>query len=303
MMQVVKKLKANQNRESTKANYYSIWKTFNQFLIRLDYRPPTWEERTTLYCAYLVENKRQSSTVKSYVSAIKSVLVTDGYNWDDRKVLLGAITRACCLKNDIVKTRLPICGKLLELILFELSRIFRGQPYLYHMYRALFAISYYGLMRIGELTRSQHVIWASSVHLALNKRKLLLVLYSSKTHGKESRPQKIKLSAASSDYSYLKTIHFCPFTLTANYLIVRGGYELDNEQFFVFSDGRPVFPSHAREVLNKCLINLGLNSQLYGTHSLRIGRATDMLKNNETLDKIRRVGRWRSNAVFKYLKD
>ena len=52
---------------------------------------------------------------------------------------------------------------------------------------------------MGELTKSQHVIKAKNVHLAENKEKLRLVLYSSKTHGKESHLQNIKIVASDLD--------------------------------------------------------------------------------------------------------
>ena len=139
----------------------------------------------------------KSTTIKSYVSAIKKFLVDDGYPWDDQKVLLGSLTKACKIVNDKVHTRLPIQYGLLELILFEIKRTYqlKGQNYLLTMYQALFALSYYGMMRVCEVTKvvqSNHVIKAEDVHSALNKDKLLLMLYSSKTHDASMRPQKIK---------------------------------------------------------------------------------------------------------------
>ena len=94
--------------------------------------------------------KEQSSTLKTNVSAIKSVLKDDNYKWDDNKVLLSSITRGCRVINDKIQYRLPLKLSLLEMILFEIGRLWDGaQPYLELMYRTLFAISYYGLMRVG----------------------------------------------------------------------------------------------------------------------------------------------------------
>ena len=178
---IIEKLKCNQNRESTNKNYLSIWRQFNMFVISLDVKPKFWEDRTTLFIAHLVQKGNQSSTIKSYVSAIKKTLVDDGYEWQDNKVLLGSLTRACKLVNDRVKTRLPIQCGLLELLLFEVQKVFaaRSQGYLEVLYKALFALGYYGLMRVGELTYSPHVIKAKDVHMATNRNKLLLILHSS----------------------------------------------------------------------------------------------------------------------------
>ena len=119
MERVLESLKCNQHRTSTVKVYHAIWTKFNSFLIRLDRKPNTWEERVAMYCAYLVDAGIQSSTLKSYVSAIKAVLKGDGYLWDDGKLILGAIIRGCRMKNDEIRIRLPIQIQLLEMLLFE----------------------------------------------------------------------------------------------------------------------------------------------------------------------------------------
>ena len=61
------------------------------------------------------------------------------------------------------------------------------------------------MFRIGELAMGVHSIRAKDVHISSNKNKILIVLYTSKTHGEESPPQKIKLTKESkrSDISAL----------------------------------------------------------------------------------------------------
>ena len=77
-----------------------VWRKFNQFLLRLDYIPKNWESRMSLFGAYLFDQGVQSSTLKSYYSAIKSTLVDDGYKWSDDIVVLHSLTKACKKKND-----------------------------------------------------------------------------------------------------------------------------------------------------------------------------------------------------------
>ena len=263
----------------------------------------TWEEKTALFGAYLVENGIQSSTLKSYFSAIKHVLKLDGYNWDENKVLLSALVRSCKLENDIVKTRLPIQKGLLEILLFEIERKFNGtspQPYLILLYKAIFCLAYYGMLRVGELSMSNHVIKACNIHIGNNKDKILIVLYSSKTHGKESRPQKVKISAINND-GYNKKI-FCPFRIITQYMYLRGDYENDHEQFFVFSDKSPVKPNNIRTLLRSLLDDLNLDSALYDVHSFRGGRTSDLAKFGYSIERIKSMGRWKSSAVYRYLK-
>ena len=247
-----------------------------------------------MFIGYKIDNGMQSSTVKSYFSAIKKMLVEDGYDWDDQKVLLGSLTSACKLINDRVYTRLPIQCSLLEMILFEVKRIYSNQPYLKVMYLALFSLSYYGMMRVGELTLSLHVLKARDIHAAMNKDKLMLMLYTSKTHTTAKRPQKIKITSNLTEKSgfYAKR-NFCPFKLVNNYINWRFTIPTDREQFFIFRDGTPVTPENARTVLETCLTNLGLGATYYGMHSFRIGRTTDLIRSNlYSLEEVKHMGRW-----------
>lgn len=305
MESIVNKLMLTQHRNSTTKNYLSIWRRFNKFLINLDKKPKLWEDRTTLFIGYLIDRGMQSASVKSYVSAIKKTLIMDGYVWDDNLVLVRSLVKACRIINDRVTTRLPIHCGLLEMLLFEIQRMFSAsnQYYLEIMYKTLFAIAYYGLMRVGEITMSQHVLKAKDVHIALNKDKLLLILYSSKTHGKESRPQKITITSNHNERSgnYVRR-HFCPFKLMRHYMKLRGDYERESEQFFVFRDCNPVTPTHARKVLKKLFQRLNLDNRYYGMHSFCIGRTTDLVKFNYSIDEVKLMGRWKSNVIFKYIR-
>ena len=305
MENILEKIKLSKNRQNTKNNYIKIWRLFNKFIIKLDKKPDSWEERTILFVAYLIDTGHQSATVKSYVSAIKGVLVDDGYQWLDNKILLPTLTKACSAKNDIVTTRLPIQCGLLEMIVFESQRILYKQPYLATLYATILIISYYGLFRVGEATEGDHVIKASNVHMGVNKDKILIVLYSSKTHHKGNRPQKVKICANpdAKVSSSKKNRFFCPFKLMREYLEVRGKYYKENEQFFIFKDRSPVKPEHIRNILNTCLEKLGLDTSNYGFHSIRIGRASDMENFGYSLLEIKRAGRWRSNIVYKYMRN
>ena len=301
MRQIIDKLKTQNNRGTTRATYFGIWRKFNKFLIRLDELPATWEERTSLYIGHLFKNNKKSTTVKTYVSAIKSVLAEDDYEWNENEIKFAALTRGCKLSNDRVKTRLPIGLGLLEIILDKIQNYYdekRGQVYLSKLYQCILILGYYGLMRIGELTKGNHPVKAKDVHASKTKRKIMMVLFTSKTHGVHTKPQEIRMW---SDMA-LKKVRYCPFRITNDYGDLRGGYISDDEQFFVFQDKTPVTPQKVRAVLRKSLKSLGLNPRLYDTHSLRIGRASDLMKAGVPVDRIKQLGRWKSNAVFRYLR-
>ena len=91
----LEQLKTLRTRSSTYENYYKIWKCFNKFLITLDYIPEIWEERLVLFCVHMINKGTQSSTLKSYISAIKGILKDDNYVWQQEMAILNTLTRAC----------------------------------------------------------------------------------------------------------------------------------------------------------------------------------------------------------------
>ena len=187
------------------------------------------------------------------------------------------------------------------------------------LYKTVFIIGYYGLLRIGEMAAEpgphnmNHAIKAKDVHIGQNKQKILLVVYSSKTHGKESRSQKIKIESTDREKTRvndkgkgsvkLRKRHFCPFTLLRQYFTFRGPWNDLDEQLFVFRHGIPLMPTRIRKTFKSIISNLGLDASCYDIHLLRVGRRTDLIKSGMTVEEVQRIGRWKSNAIYKYIKD
>ena len=239
MEHILERLKANQHCSSTKANYLSIWRHFNSFLIRLDSKPKLWKDRVSLFCAHLANKGNKSATIRSYVSAIKNMLMVNKYKWNDSRILVNAILRACKIANNVVITRFPIHIGLLETLLFELDRLYGdSQPYLNFTFRALFLVAYYGMLRVGEVAKSQHSIEAKDVHIAHNKKKLMFILHSSKTHNRDQPPQFIKISQT--EVKGRKKCCFCPFKAMKEYIGARGSYQDEKDNPFILSNGEPI---------------------------------------------------------------
>ena len=308
---IVDKLKGERNRSSTRENYYKIWRKFNQFFIRLDTKLRSWEDRLVLFVGYLVNLNCRSSTIKSYISAICAVLKEDGEDLNEDVYLLNSLTRACHLQNDVMLIRLPIRKPVLCLLLNNVQNCC-SQPYLITLYKAMLSTAYFGLFRIGELTLSEHVLKAKDVHVGKNKNKMMFILHSSKTHGLESAPQIIKIY--SNSYNVMgkelalpvQETHankFCPFQMLREYLQVRKLWKSDQEQFFVFKDRTPVTAVHFHSQLKKLLIVAGLDQSLYTVHSLCAGHACDMLNLYSVgIEDLKKIGRWKSNSIYAYLK-
>ena len=277
--------------------YYNVWKNFNSFFIRLDNKPTDWEDRLVLYVGFLIDNNRKSATIKSYISAIKLVLLENDNELNEDRFLLNSLTRACKLKNDFVKNRFPIRRMLLDVVLQETSKYFEqeGQVYLSCLYRAIFASAYYRLLRIGEVTSGDHPVLAKDVRVGENKEKLLFILRSSKTYEKSKKPQLVKISGA------IKMKKFCPFRFIQEFIAIRPCRKTNTEVFYIFRDRSPVRPHHARRILKLMLSIAGFKPQLYDTHSLRIRHCVDLLQMGISVETIKKLGRWKSNCIFTYL--
>ena len=275
MIGIMERLKYQCHRSSTQTKYYGVWKNFNQFYIRLDRKPGTWEERLYLYVTYLVDSNKKSSTVASYISAIKVVLLNDGVELNENRLLLAALTRACKLKNDHVRTRFPIQKNLLQLLIKTIPQVFKSpQPYLTILYQAMMSTAYFGLFRVGEITLSEHIIKADDVYIGHNKNKLRFVLHSSKTHGHDVKPQVVRISSRelmvdSNVRDGNRAWNYCPFKLLKNYVAVRKIKDA-NEPLFILQNRAPVTGAMFRSMLKTVLQYNGLNPQLYSGHSFKI---------------------------------
>ena len=200
---------------------------------------------------------------------------------------------------------------MLSLLLQELDRIYltTNQGYLGLMYRTIFLTAYFGLFRSSELTASPggHAVKAADVQIDFNKKKFMFILRSSKMHNKGNRPQIIKITSTDRSHNYRNVTNTtlqlpCPYQLLREYANARIPYRSQSDNFFIFRDGTPVSATNLRKIFKAVLKSAGFDNKLYSLYSLRSGRAGDLLKLGLPVDTIKKVGRWKSNAVFRYLK-
>ena len=263
-----------------------------------------------LFAGYLIHDcDLQSSSVKTYILAIKGVLNENDISLSDDCYLITSLTPACKLKNNRVIHHFPIEKGFLQLMLNETEKIYskaaNNQPYLITLYKAMLVMGYYGLLRVGEITKGPHVIKAHNVHLGVNKNKILFILTSSKTHNQGNEPQLVKISQKQFSKGTGKTpvSRFNPFNIISQYIDARPLAVNKLEQFFVFSDNSPVHPEQLRGHLHKTLINMRIDPLPYNVHSLAVGRCGDLLKLGVSVETIKKIGHWKSNAVFTYLRN
>ena len=202
---------------------------------------------------------------------------------------------------------------MLCVLLEEIEKKYKpnNQIYLSLLYKTLLLTMYFGLFHSCELTvtPSGHTVKVTDVQIGFNKKKFMFILRSSKTHSKGNQPQIIKISSSTSKdglweerKSHRSLQLPCPYQLLREYVNARIPYKSNTEKFFVFRDGSPVTAQNLRKIFKSILFSAGFDNKLYSLHSIRSGCAGDLLKLGLSVDTIKKVGRWKSNAVFRYLK-
>lgn len=277
--------------------YHTIWKNFLKFTHGFDRLPDKWEDKMLLYAAYLSDTTHKPATIETYMSAIKYKLIHDGYPLNEDRVKLQSIVRSSRIKNRKVHNRMPINRRILKNLIDAIGTKFHNQPYLAALYKCMFTLAYFGLLRVGEMVKGTHPILAGDVHASRNKNpKIQLVLRSSKTHGLGDRPQIIRIpnKVDEAEIYKLRGTKYCPFTILDDYLKLRGNYQDEGDQFFVFRSGDPVKDGHFRRTLKSLISVAGYQNEFYSSHSFRSGRADDLRQGGVEILTIQKIGRWKS---------
>lgn len=263
------------NKKGTQKTYRTAYLDFTKFNLSLDNMPELLDDQLAIYIAYRIEKGDYSSTLESYLAGIKSMLSADGIQINTRTARLRALIKACKYQNDRVIQRMPIKEALLVRIIRQVDLMFDNQPYLSSLYKSMLVMGYYGMMRVGEMAKGDHPVLARDVHLAHDRKKVQIILRTSKTHGLGDQPQYVKFDSYDSR-SYLYNKHFCPFEVVREFLSTRGPKQNDDDMLFVFQDNSPVKPYQLSAVLKRALKRLNIDPSDFGTHSLRIGHATQL---------------------------
>lgn len=269
-------------------------------------------QRVALFIAYMHKKRYEKDTIRVYISGIKYILRNILHvDVDDNSFKFTALVKAARYKNNKVALRMPIKLNLLNRILDEiehLPKLLENQPYLVALYRAMYVSAYYGLLRIGEMT-GKHAVQAKNMHIAKNKMKVQIRLWTSKTLKWGSWPDDIRIDGLHDCklcYPALKgksTERYCPVHILDTFNKIRER-TVGTKHFFVYRSGISVSPHAFRNTLKAVLRKIGLAKIVdrYNGHSFRSGRASDLKKLGFSLADIRYIGRWKSNCVLKYLK-
>jgi hypothetical protein len=195
-----------------------------------------------------------------------------------------------------IDKRLPVTHNLLNTLISSIPNVCNSM-YDIALYSAMFSIAYYACLRIGEYAmtgNSANVLKVEQVKLVTRPSVLngqvIHVHFQHFKHKKHDVPV-LELLPQSD-----KT---CPVKLIKTYLQLRPKL---SGPLFLLSSGQSINRQTFIKVFHNCIMFLSLDKKQYNTHSLRIGRCTDLMLAGVNESKIRAIGRWKSDAYKRYIR-
>ena len=282
---------------NTKHAYKAAFNAYRVFHISIYNQEPTRHissKKFAQFIAFSHSKGMKYSTICSRISALKYINNLYGNRDTSNHFLVQRILQGCKLSANNTDKRKPITKSLLKRIIRSLSSIFDSQ-YNRLLFKAMFIISFYALLRVSEIAKTQHSnhsILHSDINLKQYKgqvNKIDVVLRHSKHNNSETTIQLHKQSHRK----------LCPVRAVQKFHNIRAP---GDGQFFVNNDGNPITDKQFRKVFSKCITKIGLKPKFYTPHSFRIGGATSAHLKNISDSQIRQLGRWKSNAFLGYIR-
>ena len=282
---------------TTRRSYSRAWVLFSNCMTELGVRYnyidslPLTPQHILLFLGYLHLYKYSPSTMMTYLSAISYVHKLKGvadptHTFIVQKAICGAMK----LKPNS-DARLPITICILQKLNLALDNTV-SSPYLRTLYRAMYVISFFALMRVGEVTTNAQ----GQVSLMLDQVKIypnhVIITIRNFKHNLTRQPFDLVMVRQSIN-------EICPIKCLLDYLQLRGDRP---GPLFCMPDLKPVPREMFLKNLKTTLSFCGLDPALYKSHSYRIGGASYYAELGLTDEQIRLIGRWKTTAFRKYIR-
>ena len=286
---------ARSYRPSTILNYKHRVRNFALFLegLKVSRRMPIPSYHVALYLAYLSKEGYAPGTLKLALSAI---------SWYHKMSGAPDPTTAPAIQRMIIgaKEKAPPPKKLHPISRSILHAMVAQVPflplsdYMQKLTKALLLLGYHACARVGELlvsSNADHTLKMENIHFSHEEGKISFrFTLPSYKHSKEEASFVLEPAYDQA---------WCPVRHLISFLKERGtgpGY------LFLSTEGHPIKREFLANQIQALAGRLGLEKEKYNTHSLRIGRTTDMAAEGESEATIKQTGRWHSSAHLDYVR-
>ena len=286
---------------STRSSYTSGQKKFFDFCVQLGKVHPSGspcptDEWTLCLFATFLANTVQHSTIKVYLSAVRSMHIEQGFpdpliNCLRLQRVLRGIKRTQGVFSSL---RLPVTDDIMAVIFRALDLSTPDHC----MFWAACNLAYFGFHRSAEFTVPNLASFSSAIHLG--------VADIAVDSGSMPSCLRVRIKASKTDpfrkgcYVHIGRGLFplCAIQSLLAYLSLRGD---GPGPLFIFRDGRPLSRTILTSWLRRILSAAGIEGN-FSSHSFRIGAATVAARNGIPDHQIQALGRWTSNAYLVYIR-
>eukprot|EP00117_Sycon_ciliatum_P034800 scpid21606/ scgid26485/ Integrase/recombinase xerD homolog len=247
---------------------------------------------TRCYYAALMRTLRPAS-VRTYMSAIWNLHVEMGLEYPNQPTsLLSRVLRGIARSSGPGRPRLPITTPILRQLCQRLQVSSMRHPVDQAMLQCAFTLAFYGFLRCGELTS----LTFGNVALDQQSFRITITLLQSKTDP-DGRGTVVHVGGCTDVIS-------CPVTAMVRYLTaVSAESQSPRDQLLVYHNGQPLTRADVTREVRTLLPLCGITDpSSYASHSFRIGAATSAAIAGVPEHVIRHMGRWRSDAVLRYIR-
>lgn len=286
----------------TKSAYWNIWRKFTEFCSTYGVQSsfPVSVVLLLNFLTSLFHLGYQPSTIASHVSAIAFIHKIQGFPDPTTSFLVRQFLKgAKKLNGSASDMRLPITTNILRSIILALPKavmLYSQRSLL----RAIFLLSFNAFLRMGEIC----VKYGYSSSLVIQREDLSFIYEAGSVVGIRITIRNYKNNIKQLPMTLIVPLNraseiCCPVRALQNYLCE---YKHTTGPLFQFQNGCPVSYSFVAEKLQTVIAFLGLDHNRYKPHSFRIGAATSAYCQGLSEDDIKRMGRWESNAVRRYIR-
>lgn len=282
---------------NTAAAYKTAINVFKQFLVNcnLPYALPIDTQHVLFFISYSFERGLSPNTINTYVAGINHFHKLHGYA-DLREVFIVKKMLEGCLRLKKTKdTRLPITIEILKDVCDILPAVCYNQ-FEANLFKAAFLLAFFGLFRVSEIVVPSSLlvnrtITREDISVDPDKKHIVITLKISKSN-QSGPPTRIRLPCE-------KNIALCPVCAVREFINIR---PICEGPFFCHANKNPVTRCQFSSVLAKCIKRVRPVCGHIRSHSFRIGRATQLSALGLSEDRIKTMGRWRSGAYKRYIR-
>jgi hypothetical protein len=288
-------------KTNTKRTYSSAQTRFLNFCVKFALLPmPVTEETLLLYIAFLFEEGLSGSTIRVYLSAVRSMHVFAGKIYPINLLRVKLSLKGAVRKTPLPTRKLPITISVLRKLIEQCSHRFDKLVMI-----AAMTLSFFGCLRLGEVCVPDLISFSSAAHLCLGDITIDSVAKSLQVFLKRSKTD-VYNRGVTVFIGCSGDPECCAYCAMSSYLKLRvtlpGGDNPDSP-LFIIPGGKILLKSYMISATRLLLSLSGFNPSLYSGHSFRAGAATTAGDRNFRDWELKMFGPWKSNAYTLYLRD